>query len=172
MNYVFADLQAGNWKNIQEIYGNVYGENHNEYSMPVYSGLVNGAALEELNCHAYVNCSNRCECYYCCHEFAWNTLGCLYTGDFEAKTHSNTLIDFYNSNHDAWERTWMMQIPHHGSYENYNEELYRHPKLTFASAAIADKYNHPHTNSYQHRFYGMPYRYSTRQQANIISIDL
>ena len=61
---------------------------------------------------------------------------------------AHPIISFYQRNQNAWDRTWMMQIPHHGSFiDNYYEGLYNHRKLTFASTAINDKYGHPHVQT-------------------------
>ena len=145
MNHVFADLQAGNWKHLQDIYGQVFPSSHNEYSMTVYSGFTKDVTIKGIRSNLYI-------CAYPSHNpygvypydgLVYESVCCLYMGDFEAAQHANQLIQFYTKNHNAWGRTRMLQIPHHGSYNNFNPALYDFPKLTFVSAAIRDKYGHP-----------------------------
>lgn len=147
---VFVDLQMNQWQKLQSVYGTVFRNDPNEYSMTVYSG-------KDINCPYKFNTNlflppycRICPIYidiYDIYDLPIQEPGCLYTGDFMAKQHARKLINFYNTqvHHNAWENTWWMQIPHHGSINNYNEELYdNHPKITFVSAAINDKDGHPH----------------------------
>ena len=147
INAVFNALKQGQWKKIQAIYKNVFPDSHNEYSMTVYSGLARNVNINNIFTRAYT------APYY----YYWDRLyymphpirvlnenvGCLYTGDFEPQN-VQSLKRFYNHNFGAWSKVSMMQIPHHGSYNNYNDELYDFSKLAFASAAVRDKYGHPH----------------------------
>lgn len=147
LNAVFDALKQGKWKKIQAIYQKVFPNSHNEYSMTVYSGLARNAKIEDVFTRAYAS-----PIYYWDRYYPWlypsrdfnGEVGCLYTGDFEAKAHARTLKRFYIQNFGAWSRVAMLQIPHHGSYNNYDDELYDFSKFTFASVAVRDKYGHPH----------------------------
>ena len=149
INKVLADLKMNQWKKLQGVYGQVFGNDPNEYSMTVYSGKDEQASMKVAVRPYHLSC---CGCDYpFCHCYGTHLLrkesGCMYTGDFMAKQHDGLLINFYNSKmrHNAWENTWLMQIPHHGSYYNHKDSLYtNHSKVTFASTAIKDKDGHPH----------------------------
>ena len=149
INKVFVDIQKNQWKKLQGVYGQVFSNDPNEYSMTVYSGRDMQASLKICVRPYHFSC---CGCDYPrCHCYGSHLLeqesGCLYMGDFMAKQHDVQLINFYNSkvHHDAWKNTWLMQIPHHGSYYNHKDTLYaNHPKVTFVSTAVKDKDGHPH----------------------------
>jgi len=145
MNHVFADLQAGNWKQLQDIYGAVFRADHNEYSMTVYSGFSQNVVHKGIRSNLYLCAYPSSNPYgvYPYNGLIHEDLGCLYTGDFEAKKYALLLKQFYTQNQNAWGRTRMLQIPHHGSYKNYNQELYDFPKLTYVSVALNDKNGHP-----------------------------
>lgn len=148
VNHIFEDLINGNWKYIQEVFSEIYDDKHNEYSMTVYSGADVNASFDTIVADLLFNFS-----YIWYHPHGGimideQQLGCLYTGDFEAKKYTNMLIGFYSKMHDAWDRTYLLQVPHHGSYKNYEEHLYNnHRKLTFISSAINDSYGHPHVQT-------------------------
>lgn len=149
VNAIFDALKQGKWKKIQAVYKKVFPDSHNEYSMTVYSGLARNVNIADIKTRAYI-----APYYY------WGgphymlypyrlwvgngSVGCLYTGDFEAKAHAHSLKRFYYQNFCAWRKVAMLQIPHHGSYNNYDDELYDFSKFTFASVAVRDKYGHPH----------------------------
>lgn len=148
MERVFADLYAGKWQVIQNIYRAVFPNGHNEYSMTLYSGLANGTAIHGITATHYAipfgnygagvkTDENSIDSILC------EDLGCLYTGDFEAKLHSFTLYGFYGNN-NVWSKIRMLQIPHHGSRNNYDDQLYDFSKVAFASTAMRDRYGHPH----------------------------
>ena len=50
-------------------------------------------------------------------------LGCLYTGDYNAKDKFEDLQGFYRSYNRCWDNIGMVQIPHHGSKCNFNPLL-------------------------------------------------
>ena len=148
---VFVDLRMNQWQKLQSVYGTVFRGDPNEYSMTVYSGKdINCPYKFKMNLFLPPYCGI-CPMYFyeICDIYGLpiEEPGCLYTGDFMAKQHARKLINFYNSqtHHNAWENTWWMQIPHHGSLNNYNDDLYNnHSKITFVSSAINDKDSHPH----------------------------
>lgn len=71
---------------------NIRKEKYNDSSMTLYSGPLK---MEE-------------------------NIGCLFTGDFNAKRNFKYLKDYYSL---VWNNISVVQIPHHGSYENFNENL-------------------------------------------------
>ena len=105
-------------KTLREIYAQYFGGNHNAYSMTLFSGL-----REPMCYHAYYHnshqlCYNECPCFDCKPYFNPN---CLYTGDFEAKDFTSYLRTFYEP---IWDTISSIQIPHHGSRDNYHRNLY------------------------------------------------
>ncbi len=148
INVIFDALKQGKWKKVQAIYKKVFPNSHNEYSMTVYSGMARNINIANISTRAYTSPVYYWDRPYYYMPYPFQTLdrevGCLYTGDFEAKTHVHSLKRFYNQNFGAWRKVAILQIPHHGSYNNYDDELYDFPKLTFASVALRDKYGHPH----------------------------
>ena len=113
----------------------------NEYSMTLLSGLPEECRKTcERNCEKTEATIRR----YC-------TLNCLYMGDYELK------------NEDYWSALWgcyekrfkyigLVQVPHHGSENNYNDKFYKRPlpnggmalsKICIISAGKDDKYHHP-----------------------------
>lgn len=114
---------------LKEIYWKVYGNKHNSYSMPVYSGL-NCTGRCRKNCHKQGTFSTICH------------TNCLYMGDYDAKSTNNcdALKRFYG---DSWRRIGLIQVPHHGSEHNSDEELYSPNKLCIISSGREDRYGHP-----------------------------
>lgn len=134
--------------------------NANEYSMPVYSGPVMNAPIS-------IDCSSHCDymcnkpyhahCHAHCHVFCdidccapdplcGSLASCLYTGDFNAnfkKSYYDSMERFYHLNH-RWERIKMIQVPHHGSKDSHNIDLYQNRCWAFISCGLQNQYNHPH----------------------------
>ena len=62
-------------------------------------------------------------------------------GDYEAKNSFDALKDYYD---EYWGKIGIIQVPHHGSENNLNKELYYNPnKVAIISAGDDDKYKHP-----------------------------
>lgn len=148
INRVFDELFQGNWTQIKAIYKQVFTNGHNEYSMTVYSGFSKDVVVKGITANAHIfpmgsygeidlNQQNITAVLS-------EEIGCIYTGDFEAKQHIQELKQFYYQNHGVWNRAVALQIPHHGSYNNYEDDLYDFPKLTFLSSAVRDRHHHPH----------------------------
>ena len=116
-------------KHWERVYNGVWPSKHNAYSMTIYSTNLsnnpipvswNGAILGNI---AYLQ-------------------NCLYTGDYEAKVKANfnALQSRYNK---YWQNIYIMQVPHHGSKDNYNASLYNKPIFCIISAGATDIYRHP-----------------------------
>lgn len=86
--------------------------------------------------------------YYCCHKCIdcydcyLRKNGCLYTGDYEAdgKFKWSELKNAYSR---YWEYIGCVQIPHHGSYRNYNQEFALMNAYFVISAGFKNKWRHP-----------------------------
>ena len=116
----------------KKIYNIIFGDNHNSYSITLYSGRDCG---EQLCLPACLHCLEQYNNKLC-------TVNCLYTGDYEAKNDNNfnTLKKFYS---DYWNHIGLIQIPHHGSKNNKNVGLYTPEKICIISVGETDKYGHP-----------------------------
>ena len=70
--------------------------------------------------------------------------GCLYTGDYDAK--GSQKFDSLNyAYRDYRKYIGACQLPHHGSYHSYSENLSRRKKCMYIiSAGSKNRYNHPH----------------------------
>ena len=119
----------------RSIYEQVFGKNHNSYSMTLFSGTRHPNQFKRLPTHI----SWPFMCYDCldCIEFYPN---CLYTGDFDPHSFIDKLIRFYDP---LWETIHAIQVPHHGSRKNYNEKFYKHARLGFVSVGERNRHRHP-----------------------------
>ncbi len=125
---------------IKQEYKSVFpGEN--EYSMTLLSGLPEECRKTcERSCEKTEATIRR----YC-------SLNCLYMGDYELKN-----VDYWSALWKCYKRRFkyigLVQVPHHGSENNYNDMFYRRPlpngenalsKICIISAGKDDKYLHP-----------------------------
>lgn len=134
---------------IQSIYAEIFGKrsettgkivcNHNAYSMPVFSGPIDGA-LANCEMKSFANYDRRRDGwdeqgdYELFSRHYWgddrSTLSCLYMGDFEANHYLNllkrTLGKYYN-------QIGLQQVPHHFSEYNHNKDLYNHSEYAFGN---------------------------------------
>lgn len=74
--------------------------------------------------------------------FAKQKAGCLYTGDYEAEGNKKweELKEAYKN---YWEYIGCVQVPHHGSKHNFNEEFLKLKCIYVISAGTTNKYQHP-----------------------------
>lgn len=107
----------------------------NTNSMTLFSGTREHWLLQRRVNINYCVCALRC----CNHKDA----GCLYTGDYDAsgKYKWRDLFEAYKM---YWDNVGCIQIPHHGSKYNYNEELSKLDAYFVISAGVWNKYRHPH----------------------------
>ncbi|MBQ8625388.1 MAG: MBL fold metallo-hydrolase [Agathobacter sp.] len=105
---------------------------HNIYSMTLYSGL------KASSCNQYLAPTYRW-CYYPIKGFGYyiKEVGCLYTGDYEAKKPDEwkELSDAYR---DVWDYIGCVQIPHHGSIHNYHDKFADIDAFFMVSAKYGD----------------------------------
>lgn len=115
-------------------------EKMNETSMILYSGMLGCNQKCERHCGKALHYANR----YC-------TLNCLYLGDFEAKKQNyfDGLMEVYKP---YFKHIGIIQVPHHGSNNNYNANLYSSSspdkssilhRICLVSADSNDEYGHP-----------------------------
>lgn len=124
-------------KELRKIYTRYFGGNHNAYSMTLFSGL------RKPMCNSYFHLYNNLPSYYCLPYYddkRQYTTNCLYTGDFEAKDYASYLRTFYKP---LWDTIASIQVPHHGSRDNYHPDLYDYPTAGFISVGEKNKYHHP-----------------------------
>jgi hypothetical protein len=71
-------------------------------------------------------------------------IGCLYFGDYEASG-ARKWSQFNNFYQNFWDKVGTVQIPHHGSRHNYNDEINMgNPKFSIISSGYSNRYRHPH----------------------------
>ena len=111
-----------NRKKIKKVYGDLKG-NLNTNSMTLFSGI------REVQ-------------IYTQYDSSYIKVGCLYTGDYEAKGKNKwkTLEEAYQ---EYWEWIGLIQVPHHGSSHNCNEALISKKAIYFLSVGEKNSYNHP-----------------------------
>lgn len=144
----------------KKVYDRYFQNNHNAYSMTLYSGLAKPHKYYDdcvylikrimRNC---LNCTDIDRCLklqeFCSHLFHHCNReyincppnpNCLYMGDFDTKKQMNNIAQFYG---DYWKTTGTIQVPHHGSRDNYQPELYEYALKCFISVGERNRYHHP-----------------------------
>ncbi len=121
---------------IKSVYRKVKGS-FNTNSMTLYSGTRKVMRGQKAVCSV-------CDRYWCDEQCSWRTVGCLYTGDYDAsgKYKWKSLDDAYCTH---WNNIGCIQIPHHGSRHNYNKYLAKFNAYYVMSAGTCNRYQHPHT---------------------------
>lgn len=115
--------------------------NLNTNSMVLFSGIRND--IQQWRIHSYNNyhyyCFYKCIKHFDC---CFKKNGCLYTGDYEAKGKQkwDELKKAYSK---YWDYIGCVQLPHHGSYKNYNQEFSLFNAYFVISAGYQNKYGHP-----------------------------
>lgn len=139
-------------KDIKRIYLNVLkGTKHfNTNSMTLYSGDILGKSYQKYVGQKYMRCY--CKGCYNCGDLKMS--GCLYTGDYDISDDSNffTLIKSYENrlnkgllNKSIEDFVGCIQIPHHGSKNNYNANISVYNTYYVISAGAKNMYGHPHS---------------------------
>lgn len=127
-------------KAFKSIYEKVFGQKkHNSYSLTLFSGLSCDKRCFD-DCHlksSFLFCKpdNVTNSQYC-------TVNCLYMGDYEAL--GTGLCDMKSFYGKIWKSIGLLQVPHHGSEHNSDENLYEgRERLCVISCDSHDKYDHP-----------------------------
>ena len=123
----------------------------NESSLIVYSGPVSDKHeyIKKYNSICNVSCIAR-RIHYGCNmiPFIGKRVACLYLGDTDLNQTSGgcgIIEAIYLNLGDVRHNIGTIQVPHHGSEKNFNDDIlwYRYPKLCFASFDMQNKYGHP-----------------------------
>jgi len=130
-------------KDIKQYYAEYFNGNHNSYSMTLFSGLRNPDCYHFDSYHRRCMMRRHCSCDSCCCRRKKCIPNCLYTGDFEP-TYINDLKGFYNG---LWDTISSIQVPHHGSRNNYHPVLYTYACKGFISVGTRNRYHHPNTDT-------------------------
>lgn len=142
-------------KRCKEIYDDYFEGNHNAYSMTLFSGIARH--------HLYFRHCDYCyeEMEYNYHHFrhcrnweGWNKFknmyncspNCLYTGDFDTKNQLLNMKSFYKP---FWETITSIQVPHHGSRNYFDSQLYVYANRGFISVGERNRYHHPSVDTLQ-----------------------
>ena len=134
-------------KRCREIYKDYFGSNHNAYSMALFSGLMREEVYNYITKHCD---SARKRCDYCCGSpRRWRgrflrTPNCLYMGDFDTNAQIEELTKFYGS---LWDTIATLQVPHHGSRNNHDSQLYEFVEDGFISVGENNRYHHPNVDT-------------------------
>lgn len=130
-------IEAKGIDSLRDVYTSVFGKDkHNSYSLTLFSGMTCDKACHK-GCHVKAN--GNIVNYQLC------SCNCLYMGDYEALgNNQKTLKEYYAT---EWEDIGIIQVPHHGSEHNSDDEFYKGKKrICIISADTNDKYHHPDQN--------------------------
>lgn len=123
-------------KDFKSAYGSLNGS-----SMTLYSGECHG------DCHEYgwiSYCGEWKSSFSCCHTSSPRmSTGCLYCGDYEAKDNWSELKTFYCNKKSCWAFIGCIQLPHHGSKHNFNDDIINLHACAVACYGIGNRYGHP-----------------------------
>ncbi|WP_206770221.1 MBL fold metallo-hydrolase, partial [Vibrio owensii] len=116
---------------IKNVYKKLKG-NFNATTMSVYSGPYGDEKFGQISHEDYFSLF-----------YGHMMPACLYLGDFEASKHWNDLDSVYGH---LWNNIGVIQIPHHGSKENYTDKLNSTPYIySVISAGSINSHRHPHS---------------------------
>ncbi len=141
-----------NWKKppnrklIKSCFNSLKG-NPNQNSMTLYSGANSeGVKIDHIHRSMMLGVNDILRAFY--HNEGYRS-GCLYFGDYEAKDSELwSYVEIVYSKY--WEDIDTIQIPHHGSIDNYNSEINsRDHVISVISTGTKNSYKHPssHTTS-------------------------
>ncbi len=140
---MLPDIIRENEEEIKQYYAEYFNGNHNSYSMTLFSGLRKPDCYHFDSYHRRCMMRRHCSCDSCCCRRKYCTPNCLYTGDFEP-TFINDIKSFYS---DLWKTISSIQVPHHGSRNNYHPVLYTYACKGFISVGTRNRYHHPNTDT-------------------------
>lgn len=124
----------------KSIYNKVFGQQQNHTSMTLFSGTLE--CIRRSHCKKILDCHVMhplCDDFFS-HPCCYNP-NILYTGDFEpANNNIRELRRFYSA---YWAKIATIQVPHHGSINNYDDVLYEHPIRGIVSVGNENTYHHP-----------------------------
>lgn len=123
---------------IIEVYRNIHnGENNfNSNSLTLYSGMINNS-LNILRLNNLL--------FYPFNHYSHGHVGCLYLGDYNSKD-NRSWLQLHTAYSVYWDYLSTIQIPHHGSANNYNEKLNSRSNI-FSVMNVNRHSNHPHAST-------------------------
>lgn len=135
----------------KEIYNSVFHNQHNSYSMTLFSGTISLNVDRPYHglCHRPCKFEDHCFYHFRTEDYCCNP-NFLYTGDFEPdydkiKTSNiDQLREFYRP---VWREIASIQVPHHGSKHNFDEALYKYPIRGIVSVGNNNPYHHPNIDT-------------------------
>ena len=124
------------------IYRDFFRNNHNAYSMTLFSGVAEPD-------YRFIHYCDYCEdiCSRLPHrrnKKSWSSPNCLYTGDFDTQNQFDNMKSFYGP---LWETIGSIQVPHHGSRNNFCPQMYEYAHHVFISVGERNRYHHPSVNT-------------------------
>lgn len=137
----------------KSIYAEYFGKTrHNAYSMTLFSGSENHSSI-------LVDCYARCTRFKCCccdRKYCSQKRGCspnfLYTGDFEPNRNNlrKSYVELMKERLgrlNLWDTIRRVQVPHHGSRNNFNSTLYEYARMGYISAGSKNVHGHPNADT-------------------------
>ncbi|MBQ8012069.1 MAG: MBL fold metallo-hydrolase [Oscillospiraceae bacterium] len=129
--------QWGNLVEMKRIYQKLFhGKEVNANSLAVYSGRIHSDFWNNLKAEKIMLGIRHILSDQCC--------GCLYLGDY--KLDANGLEELEKSYQDYLDVIRIIQLPHHGSKDNFNKaifEVFPQCRFFFCSAGSDNTYGHP-----------------------------
>lgn len=126
-------------KNKKQILKELYGKKIHKMCLLVYSGPINDSIYQNNYKYCKIrNCLNY-PITYCKNT---KNAGCLYTGDFEAND-SSYFKELCNHFYKYINKIGCLQVPHHGSKNNFNNSFLKLNCFYVICAGKHNKYKHP-----------------------------
>lgn len=143
----------------------------NDTSMVLYSGFENRWA--QITFRMNLCGGATCWCFSRCHICRGGVpAGSLYMGDYNANGISGWR-DLKNAFNLYWSGVGVIQIPHHGSNENFNKKLMHLASMLVISAGTRNPYSHPHTRVMKQIITsGIPYFWVTEYVGSRIQLSI
>jgi len=159
-------------KAITDAYKKVKGS-LNTNSMVLFSGIRdNNVHQWRINPYDRLYCC-RHECIDC-YNYYLRKNGCLYIGDYEANGKCKW-FELKNAYLKYWDYIGCIQIPHHGSYRNYNQEFSLLDAYFVISAGLKNRWRHPSGSVIKDLFLKNKYPLIVTEQHNsevILKVDI
>jgi hypothetical protein len=122
---------------LRHVFSTVKGD-FNSNSMTLFSGIKSEYVRQFLFQRYCYHCFE----HPCCYPNV-RLSGCLYTGDYNASKNKEWKA-LHNAYKDYWKYIGCIQIPHHGSKHNYNDNLKNYDAYHVISAGYNNGHGHPH----------------------------
>ena len=143
----------------------------NDNSMVLYSGFANKMDQEMFRMNFCGDAT--CRRYICCHICRCSfPAGSLYMGDYNAKG-VGEWCDLEKAFNSYWSGVGLIQVPHHGSNNNFNEKIIDLASLLIISAGTRNQYSHPHAQVLKRIIAsGIPYFWITEYVGSRVQLNV